>query len=256
MHARPDISQLNHALARCRAAGVVPLLWLRDDDATTPTHALDRLHDLCEATGLAAHLAVIPDGATPALGAYVSATPKFVPLVHGFVHQSHAPDGEKKAEFGAHRPLAARLADAQAGLTRLSSLFGPSLYPAFVPPWNRIAPDMGDALAGAGYLMLSTYGPRNAPQAADGLVQINTHVDPIDWRGTRGLLAPDLILERLCQTLNARANGETDPDEPLGILTHHLVHDAAIWEFCEWLPGILLDGGAAPWRADERTITK
>ena len=251
MPARPDLSKLNDALAECRAANAMPRLWLRDDDAITPTHALDRLHELSEATGVAVHLAVVPRGATPALGAYVSATPNFIPMVHGFAHQSHAPEDEKKAEFGAHRPLPARMADARAGLARLSSVFGPSLVAAFVPPWNRTAPDMGDALADAGFVMLSTYGPRAAAQAAKGLVQINAHVDPIDWRGTRGLVDADLILERLCKTLHGRANGDSDPSEPLGILTHHLVHDAAIWDFCEWLLGVLLDQGATPWRADE-----
>ena len=250
MPARPDLSGLRAAIAACREAGCLPALWLRDDDAVAPTPALDRLLRFSQTTGLATHLAVIPADATEALGAYVTSNSEFIPVVHGLAHQNHASAEEKKAEFGPHRTLQERLADAQTGLHKLRKLFGNRLCPAFVPPWNRMADDMAEGLATAGFTMISTYGPRSVTHPAVGMVQINTHIDPIDWRGTRGLVDPDLILARLSATLAARARGETDGTEPLGLLTHHLVQDAAIWDFCEWLVGTLLDGGATPWRAD------
>lgn len=250
MPVRPDLSGLRAAMAACREAGCLPALWLRDDDAVEPTPALDRLLRFSQTTGLATHLAVIPADATKALGAYVASNSEFIPVVHGLAHQNHAPVSEKKAEFGPHRSLQERLADAQTGLDKLRKLFGNRLCPAFVPPWNRMADDMASGLATARFTMISTYGPRSVTNPAVGMVQINTHIDPIDWRGTRGLADPDLILARLSATLIARAQGETDGTEPLGLLTHHLVQNAAIWDFCEWLVGTLLDGGATPWRAD------
>lgn len=250
MPARPDLSRLKRALAECRDAGTLPRLWLRDDDAIAPTPALDRLCALADVFEIPVHLAVIPAHATDLLGAFVADHPQIIPVVHGFAHQSHAPVSEKKAEFGPHRPVEMRLAEVHEGLGILRGLFGERLYPAFVPPWNRMAADMLDGLAASGYRMVSTYGPRDKARAAAGLRQINTHIDPIDWRGTRGLANPDLILSRLCLTLEDRARGNTDATEPLGLLTHHLVHDDAIWDFCQWLAGVLFEGGATPWRAD------
>lgn len=252
MPVRPDLTGLRAAMTACREAGTLPCLWLRDDDAVAPTPALDRLRRFSQTTGLATHLAVIPADATEALAAYVGETSEFIPMVHGLAHQNHAPATEKKAEFGQHRPLEQRLSDAESGLRKLRALFGLRLCPAFVPPWNRMADDMTEGLAALGFSIVSTYGPRHTPQPAAGLFQINTHIDPIDWRGTRGLAAPDLILSRLSETLLSRARGEADATEPLGLLTHHLVQDAAIWEFCEWLVGTLLDGGVTAWRSDNK----
>jgi len=30
-------------------------------------------------------------------------------------------------------------------------------------------------------------------------------------------------------------DGGADPDEPIGLLTHHLIHDESVWRFCEAL---------------------
>jgi hypothetical protein len=50
-------------------------------------------------------------------------------LVHGFAHRNHAPAGEKKAEFGAHRRLDAMRDEALAGLNLLRRRLGASLLP-------------------------------------------------------------------------------------------------------------------------------
>ena len=69
-------------------------------------------------------------------------------------------------------------------------VFGQAASPVFVPPWNRIAPALLPRLRALGFRGLSTFrrSPRRA-QPAPGLAQINTHLDPIDWRGGRGLAA-------------------------------------------------------------------
>lgn len=97
-----------------------------------------------------------------------------------------------------------------------------------------------------GFRALSTYTPRTTRDAAPGLVQINTHVDPIHWRGGGGLADPDAQIATLVQQLQDRRAGRTDATEPLGVLTHHLVHDAAIWEFTHACVSTLLMGGATP----------
>ncbi|MFP3383531.1 polysaccharide deacetylase family protein [Tritonibacter sp. SIMBA_163] len=227
-------------------------LWWRDDDAIAPSDALARLEALATQLDLPVHLAVIPEGAVADLVTSVQQSSHLVPVVHGWAHQNHAGADKKKCEFPSTRPVDQALADAEDGMERLKQLFGTSLQPMFVPPWNRISPAMLPWLAGLGFAALSTYGPRKRVQAAPGLMQINTHVDPIDWKGSRGLAAEDEILARLVAHLEARRAGTQDRAEPLGLLTHHLVHDDQVWEFCETLLTRLLAGPAHPWRFNER----
>ena len=248
----PDWSALDQELEAWQQAGLQLPLWWRDDDATEVTPQLQQLTETAQRLGLPVHLAIIPRDAQPELAAHMQNTTDLIPVVHGWAHKSHAPEGEKKAEFGAHRPVQDMLGEAEAGLERLKSFFGSGLRPMFVPPWNRIAPEILPWMAGLGYCALSTFTPRSRTKAAPGLVQINTHLDPIDWKGSRGLAAEDEILARLVAHLEARRAGTQDRAEPLGLLTHHLVHDDQVWEFCETLLTRLLAGPAHPWRFNER----
>jgi hypothetical protein len=43
------------------------------------------------------------------------------------------------------------------------------------------------------------------------------------------------MIALLARAIEARLEGRADPDEPLGLLTHHLVHDEAVWHLCESL---------------------
>lgn len=245
-----DWTPLDTELARWKKAGLALPLWWRDDDATAPTPALERLSDLSERHGLPVHLAVIPAGAAPALAELVAGTPHLIPVVHGWAHENHAPKGEKKAEFGAHRRVDALRADAERGLARLSDLFGSRLRRIFVPPWNRIAPDLTAALPGLGFTALSTFTPRAAPLAAPGLAQVNTHLDPIDWKATRSLVPPDRLIAQIARQLADRREGRTDATEPYGLLTHHLAHDEAIWTFADALLSRLMRGPVRVWTAE------
>lgn len=227
-------------------------LWWRDDDAIRPSAALTRLESLAVALDLPVHLAVIPKSATPELADLVQRATHLVPVVHGWAHRNHAPVDKKKCEFGSTRPVEEALSEAEEGINRLRQLFGPRLQPMFVPPWNRLSPAIVPWLAGLDFTALSTFGPRKRANAAPGLLQVNTHVDPIDWKGTRGLLAEAQILATLVQRLQARRLGQEDRAEPLGYLTHHLVHDEAIWQFSERLLHRLLAGPATPWRFNQR----
>ena len=181
--------------------------------------------------------------ATPELVTACRNVKNAVPVVHGWTHQSHAPKGEKKAEFG--HPRLAALDETNAALARMRDLFGENLLEMFVPPWNRIDNSVVAGLGAQGYRILSTFTPRRAREVAD-MVQINTHVDPIFWRGGGGLADPEVLISEIVMLLKDRRLGVTDAAEPLGFLTHHLVHDAAIWGFSERCLSVLLDGGATP----------
>ncbi|MEO1109148.1 MAG: polysaccharide deacetylase family protein [Pseudomonadota bacterium] len=246
-----DWKPLEDELALWRVQGLTLPLWWRDDDATVQTPQLETLTALSERVGLPVHLAVIPRDANASLAGFVARHESLIPVVHGWAHQNHAPAGEKKSEFRAHRPLQDITADVQAGLNRLTDLFDERLLPMFVPPWNRIGDEAVAQLPALGFRILSTATPRKATFAVPGLEQINTHLDPIDWRGTRGLVAPDILIARMAALLQDRRTGQTDNTEPFGILTHHLVHDPDIWTFTEALLTKLLEGPTHPWVAFE-----
>ena len=249
-----DWNPLDRELENWQAQGLTLPLWWRDDDAIAPTPQLDQLQALSEDLGLPVHLAVIPRGATATLARRIPGS-TLIPVVHGWAHENHARPGQKKAEFGDHRPLSETLRDAENGLSRLQDLFDAALVPMFVPPWNRIAPGLASGLAALGYTSLSTFTPRKTPLAAPGLEQINTHLDPIDWKGTRSLVPPDRLIAQATRDLQLRRTGETDADEPYGILTHHLVHDPAIWGFTKDLLTRLLAGPARAASLQQRNIT-
>ncbi|MBA4099187.1 MAG: hypothetical protein C0484_20775 [Rhodospirillum sp.] len=208
-------------------------LWWRDDDAVADTDALRRL--LARRTVPVA-LAVIPARLEPSLPALLKSHGSVSILQHGFDHQNRAPAGAKKSEFPATRnwpEIAETLAQ---GRDRLANAFGRQLVPVLTPPWNRIDPGHADQLGQLGYRGLSTYLPRKEPTVA-GVTQVNTHVDVIDWHGTRGFLGLAATLQLLVQHLAAKRLGQADPAEPTGLLTHHLVHDTETEEFL----GALLD---------------
>lgn len=230
-------------MAYWRRAGLTLPLWWRDDDAAAVTPALGRLLKLGEDLSLPVHLAVIPQRATTDLGTYCSDSAYVVPLVHGWAHKNHAPEGQKKAEFG--HPHMGYLTETKTAFDRMTELFGENLLPMFVPPWNRIHSDVVTGLQSQGFTALSTYNPRPARLKA-GLVQINTHIDPILWKAGRGLADEATTIKGVIRLLQDRRFGFVDAAEPLGLLTHHLVHDEAIWDFTKHFLSVLLEGGATP----------
>ncbi len=159
-------------------------LWWRDDDAIADTPALRRLLDVAT---VPLSLAVIPARLEPSLARLLSGQQTVSVLQHGFDHTNRAPQGAKKSEFPATRPWPEIARDLQAGRERLTEAFGAQFVPALTPPWNRIDAGHAARLRDLGYRGLTTYLARK-PGKAPGLIQVNTHVDVIDWHGTRGFL--------------------------------------------------------------------
>ncbi len=226
---------LDDALARAAGLGKTLSFWWRDDDAATVTEALERLLALRDRFALPLALAAIPERFDPSLADRISEILSVRLMVHGWRHKNHAAGDVKKAEFGADRALGHLTVDALNGLKRMQETINARhsslLIPVFVPPWNRIAGKLVPQLPHLGFTGLSTFGDR--PPPVPGLRQINCHIDPVDWRKERSLVPQEAIIATLVRAITERSDGATD--EPIGILTHHLVHDEAIWEFCEAL---------------------
>jgi hypothetical protein len=218
---------IGEELARWREAGRKPVLWWRDDDAVDATPALDRLLDLHRAVNVPLSLAVVPANATAALAGRLGKEPAVDLLQHGYGHTNHAPAPDRKMELGLHRPAMFVLGELGTGRMALERLFGNRVLPVLVPPWNRIAPALVPALPEVGYGGLSTFGIRRRSHPVAGLLQVNTHVDLIDWR-RRCFVGKDAALAALGQSLMASRTGT---DEPIGILSHHLAMDEGAWDF-------------------------
>jgi hypothetical protein len=113
------------------------------------------------------------------------------------------------------------------GWLALERLFGPAALPVLVPPWNRIAPGLVPALPEIGFRGLSTFGAHPRTRLASGWVQVNTHIDLIDWR-TRRFAGVEAVMGAFLHGLAAMRAG---PGEPLGLLSHHLAMDEPAWDF-------------------------
>jgi hypothetical protein len=202
---------LRRELDAWTAAGRVATLWWRDDDAVRMSPALDRLLALAEDVPLA--LAVIPAEAE-------AFEARATVLQHGWSHANNARAAARKCEL-ADLSVLDRLV---AGKERLARLFATRFLPVMAPPWNRIAAGVAARLPALGYRGLSVLGPRRSP------FERNVHVDVMDWRQRR-FAGDAAVLGQLVAHLSARRAGTVAPDEPTGIMTHHLVHGVASERF-------------------------
>lgn len=244
-----DWTPVRDELAKWRRKDLTLPIWWRDDDATEPSAKLDRLIRQSERIGVPIHLAIIPREAGRELAARVGEADHIIPVVHGWSHTNHQPAEDKKCEFGVARSVALRREEASEGLRRLQTLMGQQVSPMFVPPWNRVPKEFLPELASSGYTSFSTCNPRAVVEPVPGLEQINTHIDPLYWRPSKGLSHPELIIEKLTNLLKRRRQGKDDNTEPFGLLTHHLAHGPRVWEFCNQYWQELLEGPVAIYRA-------
>lgn len=241
-----SLEKLVAALDECDRRGLKADLWLRDDDAVEPTPALDTLLDLCGSFSAPVTLAVIPETTTEKLAQHLDSSDIAQVAVHGWSHVNYAGTKEKKQELGSHREPDIVLDELQSGLDKLHDLHGGRLVPMLVPPWNRIDAGIVAGLAGLGYRALSVFGPeKNTVPPC-----LNTHVDVIDWHGSRGGREDDILFaETAARILKAAENGGTT-----GILTHHLVHDDNVWRFLRRLLEATAGHAAARWRSSKDLV--
>jgi len=217
----------------CAGQGAPRPVWWRDDDATRQGPRLDALLALAGLHAAPLALAVIPDGSNPALLGECARRGIAV-LQHGVCHADHEPDGGK-AELGPARPIHVIVADLLAARRHLE---GPAFLPVLVPPWNRMREDLAPALAAAGYAGVSRFGgglDEGPPRRVD------THIDPVGWRTGRSL-ADDGALDAMAARAVAVAG-------PLGLLTHHIVHDGAVAGLVERLAALVARHPGARWAA-------
>ncbi len=238
---------LQRELDRWAEAGLQARFWWRDDDASAPSDALDRLLDLCAASQVPLALAVIPARLHADLPARLSNLNGVCIMQHGYAHRSHAGPGERKLELAAGRDRAQTIAELQRGHDLLRARFTEQFLPVLVPPWNRIDPSLLTALTGIGLRGISTMKARDKARPAPGLLQVNAHLDPVHWRSRRGFIGIYPAIAILIQHLVAKRTGYRDDDEATGLLTHHLEQNDAVWYFTAELFEFINAHPAATW---------
>ena len=234
-------------IARSRDLGKIVEFWWRDDDACRPEPALERLYALAARTGVPLAVAAVPDRSE--VSAFASLPRNASVLQHGVDHRNRAANSEKKTEFSAEEPVRAAIERLTAGFARLQGVTGGSALPVLVPPWNRICSRLTPHLGSAGYTGLSTFGVRNITNPSAGLIQVNTHIDIIDWKGGRGFCGVGRLLAQAVVHLKMQRFAPCDSEGPIGWLTHHAVHDSAAWDFLERLFNVTCTGAQTTWRS-------
>jgi hypothetical protein len=232
--------RFTNSLDEAASRGIKIPFWWRDDDAVDATPALEKLLGLARKHDVPLALAVVPKPATEALATRLASEPNVSVLQHGWRHRNHAPGDEKQVELGDHRPTEVVLEELRLGFERLTELFPASFLPVLVPPWNRISDNIRERRQKVGLNGLSTFG---AAPAGD-VHWINVHLDIIEWRPARRPLAPGAGYAALATEMDRRIAG--DP-EPIGIMTHHLVHEEASWAFLDDLFGLIEKHPAIVW---------
>ncbi len=222
-------SELFNEVATWHAAGKIVEFWWRDDDASRGTAALKRLLKLAGDSGAPLALAVIPQAADPE--AFDPLFDNVMVLQHGVDHVNRAAPGQKKTEFPESDSVALTMKRLLTGRLQLQRMFGHQALPVLVPPWNRFPNQWTSRLAAHGYSGLSKFALRANAQPAPGLIQVNAHVDIIEWRHGRGFVGEQQALALACEQLQLRRRGAAEATEPVGWLTHHALHDEAAWRF-------------------------
>ena len=206
-------------------AGHAPLFWWRDDDARRPSEGLYRLLRLSQAHRVPLALAVIPDVDLTDLAGAIAGNPLVRAIQHGCDHVDRNIGGGFSAEFDPAAPDGEVAAAVNAAWERLSR--ATDAAPIYAPPWNVLTPNVRRALAETPLRAVSLYGALKA--APDGMSEINTHIDIMNWRPAR-FRGSGAILARLWRQLRARRK-DGRWGEPIGLLTHHKNLDPAAWAF-------------------------
>lgn len=224
-------ADLGRELDRC--ATPVPFWW-RDDDAVADTPALAALLDLRTEVGVPLALAVIPAQVEASLVERLAAEDRVSVLQHGWDHMNHATAGAPKSEYPAGRRPVEVQAQVTEGRERLEARFPTHFLRVFVPPFNALDESCVAPLRAVGlrHLSLST------DFAGLDLPSRNVHADVIDWRLGRAVPAAKAI-RSVILALRLRRFGLVEAARPIGVLTHHLVHDDGIWSLARELLGRL-----------------
>ena len=214
-------------LRRWRRAGRTVRLWWRDDAAAGSSAALDRLLQVSRASGAPLTLAVLPTGDMRGLAAQLRRTALVTAVQHGVDHRNRR-SGPVAGEFPHDWSQTQVEIALLNGRSQMQAL--PRALAVFVPPWNDAHPKLAAALVACGYAGWSAHGALAAD--GGGPMRVDVHLDLLRWRGGARFRGRGRFLSGLVKELRRRREAGLWT-APIGLLTHHLVHDGAAWRFLE-----------------------
>ncbi|MEH6446319.1 MAG: polysaccharide deacetylase family protein [Oceanospirillaceae bacterium] len=205
--------------------------WWRDDDAVANTGALQKMLAIADKFAIPVHLAVIPNALEDSLQNITLAAqkPNCYVLQHGFEHHSFALQGQRKIELGGSQEINVIQSNLSDGRKRLQAAFADQYLDILVPPWNRISDEIAAKLPDIGYQKLSILGGAKVEESE---FLLNVHIDIINWK-QRCFAGEALILAKITAHLRELRLKQQTPLKPCGLMTHHLDHDFACWQFIE-----------------------
>lgn len=204
--------------------------WWRDDDAICETPELRHLLAVRDRQAIPLAIAVIPARASANFGSVLSGWPCVDIFAHGWDHQNHNRPGRLSAELAPGRKAGEVRLELTQGRTRLEDMFGEQFKPVLVPPYNYLSPHLVEPVREAGFSFVSI----DRDFAGFSVPSQNVHIDVIDWRRKQAA-TPIEIVRSAVAALRLRRYGLVDADAPIGLITHHLVHDASVWAVTETL---------------------
>lgn len=202
--------------------------WWRDDDAVSETQELHQLVAIQQHHQLPLHLAAIPHDTEESLATVTNAAPNVWILQHGYDHQSHAKEQQRKIELGGDQSFEALLTKLSKGRIILQQQFTERYIDIIVPPWNRFNETALRAIEELGYLAISALGLNENTDKY--MPRLNVHVDIIDWQQRR-FAGTTACISNIVKQLEIRRNNRMLRLQPIGIMSHHLAHDQACWRF-------------------------
>lgn len=228
----------------------IATFWWRDDDARSHTDPLARLITLADDYDVPLALSVIPCCDRSATDTIARSTDSRNVTVfqHGYAHRNHNWKHSAKSEFPWTRGYRAVDRELERGLFELTRVFGDRFLPVLAPPWNHLCQSAAARLPQLGFIGLSLSGPRGHSHL---LPRCNVHVDILSWGERPSFRGTEQVCDDIARQLRERRAGTLDPEEPIGVMTHHLNHDEPAWWFMDMLFRQTKRHPAARWLAPD-----
>ena len=221
-------SKIVNALKRRADITQCPVkIWWRDDDACVFNGKIQAFVNFAENRSVPCALAVIIGRCERQLIDFLTEKSQVDILVHGWNH--HRINGVGTGEFDITQPELAGFR-AKLAIETGNILFKDKLLPVLVPPWNISEEKLFKTFSLCGYIGISKFGGsiNNFQFNNDSFIQIDTHVDLLDWSRGGQLHTSTFIENQFLLSLNTNAG-------PIGILTHHNISPVLTLNFLQSL---------------------
>lgn len=184
--------------------------WFRDDDAGMDNNSLKNLMDYLSNKNINLLIAAIPKLSNANLKVLLDNYDNYIVAQHGYAHVSHT--DSDSSEYPDLRDINDIKAELIEGNQILEKLFEDKYIKVFIPPWFEVGNNTKKLLKENNYIALSNYW--NNKINLDGLIEINTQVDFVNWDDAYTFGGEEFVIEQILNEINSGNNF-------IGLLLHH-----------------------------------